>query len=131
MLTRWRIPDWWPSEQQEILRRLQQSPTSPLTPLIANTQVFCLSRHMGPEEERFFAASSRFEVTKKPPYVYIQFHRATVLKGLRRYRSEPSNARPSLCITSQRSGTILWCMPDEPKDEQYDCIAVTWYELPP
>ena len=130
MLVRWHIPNWWPPEQQEILRRLQQ-PHSSTPTLMATTGLFCPSHLVRPDDEVFLEKSRRFRAEKSGIYMHVECINAIVHRRAETRISNPNETRPYVCVVCQTTRKTIWRIPDKPDNEQFDCITVTWYELPP
>ena len=131
MLTRWHIPKGWPSEQQEILRRLQQSPTSQPEETVRTVVEFLYPETLiRPTDQEFLARSRRFRAVKNTRFIQIECLHATVHRKKEFRTSRPNEERRYFCIVCRTSGKTIWRIPDEPDDTQFECITMTWYELP-
>ena len=130
MSTRQHIPNLWPSEQQEILRRLQQ-PHLSTPPLMATTGLLYPCHLVRPDDEAFLEQSRRFRAEKNGTYMHVECINAIIRRRSETRKSNSGETRPYVCIVCQTSNKTIWRIPDEPLDPQFDCIAVTWYELPP
>ena len=131
MSIRQHIPEEWPSEQQEILRRLQQSPISPPEGVINTVVEFLYAETLvGPADQEFLSRSRRFRALRNAGFIQIECVHATVSRRKEFRTSKPGEKRPYFCIVCRTSGKTIWRIPDEPDDTRFDCITMTWYELP-
>lgn len=95
MLTRWHIPKGWPSEQQEILRRLQQSPTSqPEETVRTVVEFLCPEALIGPADQEFLAQSRRFRAVRNTRSIQIECLHATVHRREEFRTSRPDKKTP-------------------------------------
>jgi hypothetical protein len=70
------------------------------------------------------------EPKKNGTYMHVECINAIIRRRSETRKSNSGETRPYVCIVCQTSNKTIWRIPDEPLDPQFDCIAVTWYELP-